>query len=553
MEKKEQHEVGFLNPEKIACLPDQQAFAWIEHALQEPQNIQSQVLLDILQQSAQTTIGKRYQFEKIGTVTDFQKTVPISEYSDYHQMITEITDQGSRDLLFSGAVSQFIATSGTTGTPKLFPESQLGSVVKALVSKNRAIKMMMMAKEVMEPDARVLAIANSSDYGVTKSGIRIGSASGQAASDLPPELLKKMVLPMELLLAKDLSNEVSDYLVMFYMLKEENLVGVVASNIAHFELLLDQSTDRFSELSEAIAEGNFSSKQAIPIELRVALEKQLLPDPDRAQMIRQAFEGGEKYPILKIWPKFSVVACWLSSSTGRVARSFKCRMPEQIKFLEWGYGASEGKFNIPDQVGDPAGPFADFGYFFEFLPPGQTKTKLLHELEEKKAYELIITTYSGLYRYNLKDLVWVKEIKGKMPRLEFLSKSAEKVTVNDHNIFVFELDQVLEAVSESCRMGIHFYEVMINSSHLQFFIESQDEGFETKKYELALEDQLRHKNSVYDNLRKNNILQPVVVSRMVNGYRNAKIRRAVMPGKNVNQTKLKTIIEKMPDGADIFS
>jgi hypothetical protein len=39
---------------------------------------------------------------------------------------------------------------------------------------------------------------------------------------------------------------------------------------------------------------------------------------------------------------------------------------------------------------------------------------------------------------------------------------------------------------------------------------------------------------------------------MRKGYRNGKIKRTVMPGKNVNQTKLKTIIGKIPDSADFY-
>ncbi|WKY43644.1 GH3 auxin-responsive promoter family protein [Eubacteriaceae bacterium ES2] len=552
MQGKEGFKTKILSPEKIIDLSDQEAFIYLEKLLANPQDTQEQLLINIVNDAVQTEFGKRFQFDQIKTVEDFQEKVPISEYCDYKELIDIIAEQGSQDLLFSGETRQFIATSGTTGTPKLFPESQKGSQIKALVSKIRAIKMMMMAKEVMEPGAKVLAIANPAAYGVAKSGIKIGSASGQAASDLPPELLKKMVLPTELLLAKDLSNETIDYLTMFYMLREENLVGVVSSNIAHFELLLEQLEMYIDELTDDIENGKLSHKLEIAIPLRKKLEENLVSDCNRAHSLRQAFAQTEVFPMHEIWPNFSVIACWLSSSTGRVASSFKSRIPEKIKFLEWGYGASEGKFNIPDQLGDPAGPFADFGYFFEFLPPGDTKPKLLHELEENEAYELIITSYSGLYRYNLKDLVWVKEIKNKVPRLQFLSKSSEKMTIDEQDIYVYEVDQSLDAVSRDLNMGVHFYEVMLDrpNAAIHFFIEPLNEDWQTDSYAVALEKTLQASVSAYRDLRQNNVLKPLMVTEMVKGYRNGKIKRAVMPGKNVNQTKLKTIIKENPDTAD---
>ncbi|MDN5307596.1 MAG: hypothetical protein PWP16_959 [Eubacteriaceae bacterium] len=541
-----------LSPQQIAALSDQESFIYLEKLLANPQDTQEQLLLEIVNDAVHTDFGKRLQFDQIKTVEDFQHRVKISEYCDYQESIDLIAEKGSQDLLFPGESRQFIATSGTTGKPKLFPESQKGSQVKALVSKIRAIKMMMMAKEVMAPEAKVLAIANPAAYGVTKSGIKIGSASGQAASDLPPELLEKMVLPVELLLANNLSNESIDYLTMFYMLREKNLVGVVSSNIAHFELLLEQLKEHIDELTKNIEWGKLPESLEIPDELRQKLEEKLNPDCDRAQSLRQLFSQTKGLPILEIWPNFSVIACWLSSSTGRVATSFKSRIPETIKFLEWGYGASEGKFNIPDQLGDPAGPFADFGYFFEFLPIGKTKPLLLHELAVNQAYELIITSFSGLYRYNLKDLVWVKEMKGKMPRLQFLSKSSEKLSIEDRDIFVYELDQCLDAVSKELKMGVHFYEVMFENAAIHFFIEPLNENWQTDTYAASLEKMLRASISAYGDLRLKEVLKPLVLRQMRKGYRNGKIKRTVMPGKNVNQTKLKTIIGKIPDSADFY-
>lgn len=129
-----------LSPQQIAALSDQESFIYLEKLLANPQDTQEQLLLEIVNDAVHTDFGKRLQFDQIKTVEDFQQRVKISEYCDYQESIDLIAEKGSQDLLFPGESRQFIATSGTTGKPKLFPESQKGSQVKALFPKSEPLK-----------------------------------------------------------------------------------------------------------------------------------------------------------------------------------------------------------------------------------------------------------------------------------------------------------------------------------------------------------------------------------------------------------------------------
>lgn len=58
------------------------------------------------------------------------------------------------------------------------------------------------------------------------------------------------------------------------------------------------------------------------------------------------------------------------------------------------------------------------------------KPLLAHELKQGGYYQLIITSYSGLYRYNMKDIVYVAEINNQIPRLfvcEFTDASISRI------------------------------------------------------------------------------------------------------------------------------
>ena len=88
--------------------------------------VQERVLMDILARAKDTEIGRRFHFDQIKSIADYQRQVPVMEYGDFQAAITAMAD-GQSDVLFSGVPKLFLQTSGTTGQPKLVPESFLGS------------------------------------------------------------------------------------------------------------------------------------------------------------------------------------------------------------------------------------------------------------------------------------------------------------------------------------------------------------------------------------------------------------------------------------------
>ncbi|MBC3797859.1 GH3 auxin-responsive promoter family protein [Acetobacterium tundrae] len=519
-----------------------------------PEEIQNAVLQDILKHAQKSEFGQKMGFSEIKSVDDFKKKVPISSFDDYQSYIEKLKT-GESDILFDGEMASFIATSGSSGVPKLIPESKNGELVKGLVSQIRAILLLMMAPEVMAPGKKVLAIANPSEYAKTEGGIGIGSASGQAAKDLPLELQKKMVLPVELVMAKDLSNEATDYLTIRYALEEKNLAGVVCSNIAHFNILLKKMNQWADDLFEDIKTGEINSKISINEGLRTSLVSKLYPNPERAEELKEIFEKNKYLDVSSVWPDFSVVSCWMSATAQRIVNDVKKRLSKDVKFLEWGYGASEGKFNIPDKAQDPAGLCALFGYFFEFLPIGGSQTLQAHELKQGEYYELIITSYSGLYRYNMNDIVYVEEFDNQSPRIVFVCKSSEKLKLNDLELMVYEIEETIKKASEQLNEEVRFYQVLVDviNNKLVFIVEPFSDRIQRESFELTLETILMSQNSVYEIKRRLNEFAPLEIMIMKDGYRDSLFTRTVLPGKNVNQTKLKTIVNELPENDQILN
>ena len=541
-------------PEILAVMPNKQLMKAYYVLKTNPQKTQELVLLDILKYAQNSRIGKKEAFADIKTVEDFRQKLPVTEYRDYLPYIEPMA-KGETDIQYNGETVRFIATSGTTGIAKLIPESNNGETVKALVSKIRLIFLVSLAPEIMMPDKKVLSITNPSEYSKTEGNIPIGSASGQAVKDIPKELQQKLLLPVELILAKNISNEAMDYLVLLLALAEENLAGVVCSNIAHFNILLNKAQDCSEDLLADIKKGEISAGIEMDPGLREQLTSRLTPNPARAEALKAILDSNQPLDVQRIWPYFSVVSCWMAASAERIALDVSKRLPKETRFLEWGYGASEGKFNIPSLVNDSSGDLALFGYFFEFLPIGKTDTLLAHELKEGEYYELIITTYSGLYRYNMKDIVYVKSMEGGSPRIVFAAKTTECLQLNDVELFVYEIDALLKEACGQIDDEIRFYQIIAdeNEKKLVFIAEPAGDAFDGKVCIHAIENILRSRHPLYNRNRENGRIRAAEMIVMKQGYRDSLFARSIMPGKNVNQTKLKTIIDAYPESGSMIN
>jgi len=91
---------------------------------------QEDFLLNLIQTHRNTLYGKKYNFDSIHTIQDFQKQVPLTQYSDYKSYI-EQSMKGEKDILIQGKVDRFAKTAWTTaGESKYIP------VTKEALKKN---------------------------------------------------------------------------------------------------------------------------------------------------------------------------------------------------------------------------------------------------------------------------------------------------------------------------------------------------------------------------------------------------------------------------------
>jgi hypothetical protein len=156
------------------------------------------------------------------------------------------------------------------------------------------------------------------------------------------------------------------------------------------------------------------------------------------------------------------------------------------------------------------------------------------EVEAGKYYELLITTYSGLYRYNMQDIVRVEGFIGKTPNLIFCGKSGEYLQNGDRKIYGYQFADLF--YQEEKKHGIEFdiMQVVVLENEFHYVLESKQqvdyaaikkELDDITQREFGVKSQkmyvMKHtyKNSLFDNLTRDDrgacgIKLPVVLRKI---------------------------------------
>lgn len=74
---------------------------------------QENILFDLIDKCSSTVFGKRYWFNNIKTIKDFQNQVPISHYHDLEPRIHYML-KGEKDITYPGKINRFATSSWTT-------------------------------------------------------------------------------------------------------------------------------------------------------------------------------------------------------------------------------------------------------------------------------------------------------------------------------------------------------------------------------------------------------------------------------------------------------
>jgi hypothetical protein len=180
-------------------------------------------------------------------------------------------------------------------------------------------------------------------------------------------------------------------------------------------------------------------------------------------------------------------------------------------YQELGYIATECRFGFSLDETNESVLFPQFHYY-EFVEESELDSPNKHflqidELELGKRYCAYVTTYSGLFRYNMNDLVEVGGKYRETPTVHMVSKVNGIVSMTGEKLYEPQfMDAVRQAEDETgikTKFFVGFADVESSKYHFYFEFENEDTTQEqAEEFTNVVDGKLQHINVEYESKRQ---------------------------------------------------
>ena len=536
----------------IMSLPGKMSLA---RASRNPEKASARTLRKILNLAKNTAYGKEHHFGAIVKARKpeqlfrlYEKSVKASEYESFRPYV-ERHKHGEANVLIPGKPLMYATTSGTTSKPKWIPISQKYMKDVYDVMSHIWLDNFARVRPKFLSGGLVVSVAKVVE-GYAEDGTIFGSVSGVTAKKIPSIIRKRFVTPPEVY---DISDYTARYYVMMRLAIAHSVSYIVAPNPSTLLELIHNAEEYFDDYIEDIEKGSISEKFDVSPEIRSVLAGFTVPDPERADFLRRVKEKCGGKPQLKDWwPDMQLLSSWKCGNTAIAAEKVQQQLPAGCCYQELGYFASECRFGLVLDEGIDSTLFPNYHYY-EFIEESDLENPeprflRLHELEQGKRYCIYVTTFSGLYRYNMNDLVEVGGWNGKTPKIHMVQKVNGIVSITGEKLYE---KQFIEAVHEAERQSglkANFFIGFADPEEAcyDFYYEFEKRKIRRSKAEAftkIVDSQLMEMNIEYQSKRASHRLkEPKTFVLKRNSYDHFK-RRSLLEGARDGQFKLVMLLQ----------
>ena len=218
----------------------------------------------------------------------------------------------------------------------------------------------------------------------------------------------------------------------------------------------------------------------MPEKIRKKLEKKLKPNKQRAEELKKIFRESIDYNgiIPKIWKRVSLINSIGTGDFTPYKEKLKKYCLGKVPFNYSMYAASEATIAIALELERPDYFLIFNGGFYEFLEiNGKNEPVLMNELEIGKEYEIVVTNFTGLYRYKLQDVVKVVGYEEKVPIIQFAYRKNQLVNLMAFHITTEQFANIMEKYGKALNVNIVDYSLYIDVDYspvrMVVFIETE--------------------------------------------------------------------------------
>lgn len=528
-------------------------------ALKDCRRAQQEVLQQLLRLNASSCFSRDHRLDQVRSAADLRARVPITGY-DYYRTYIDRLKLGEHGALLGpdNKLLMFSLSSGTTSESKYIPIT-----TQFLRDYRRGWQAWGILTFDQHPQVYNLDIVQlTSDFERyhTPAGIPCGNISGLVVQMQNPIVRAMYCVP-------PIVSKINDPTAKYYAALRTSLadpyVGMATtanpSTLIHLAKVANAEKE---SLIRDIADGTLAPQFDIAPEIRRRLKSFTRRDRNRARQLERIIDRtGHLYPR-DYWPNLRVLAIWCGGSAAAYLPSAR-RFYGEVPVRDHGLHASEGRMTIPVSDGSSAGILEVCTHFFEFIPVSEYGTDnptLLeaHELQEGGEYYILLTTSSGLYRYDICDVVQCVGFHGTTPVLEFLHKGAHIANVTGEKLSESQVVVAVRECVERLRVELEHYTVSPifgEPPRYQMFAEHADVGSDriARRLEADVDASLMRLNCEYEEKRTTGRLGPLQLVTLPEGTWKSFIRqRQSKLGGSIEQYKHPCLIPDINFAGDFL-
>lgn len=383
-------------------------------ALDDPAAAQSALLSSILAANAGSAAGRLHGFAGLRGWDEYRAAVPICTYAGIAGEVGRMA-AGERGRLTSAPPVAFEVTSGSGAAAKLLPYTLAG-----LSGFRRAISPWLFDLIQSRPGITrgraywaISPVGRRPSQSAAGTTLDLGNDVLYLGPTLAPLLEETLAAPLSLAQMSDVA--AWRYRLTLHLLHAGDLSFISVWSPTFLGPLIETLRREGDRLARDLQYGSCSwpAPDADPPAPRFA------PRPERASALSGALSAAS-LDVTRLWPGLDTISCWTHASAAHPAAELARCMPG-VRIQGKGLLATEAAVSVPlDAFEYPV--LAVRSACFEFIDESGA-SHLAHEVEAGRRYRVVVTTESGLYRYDLADTVRIRGFAGRTPMLEFAGRA----------------------------------------------------------------------------------------------------------------------------------
>lgn len=462
------------------CTTDFDIITWFEDVSKNAGSVQTETLCKILKQN----YGVEYLNKWLGSYNIsemdacaleslFTSVVPLASHADFESYIQKIADGNTGPILTQQPITTLSLSSGTTeGRQKFVPftrhsaQTTLQTFTLAATYRSRVYP--------TREGGRILEFIYSSNQFKTKGGLTVGTATTHyyASEEFKTKQEKTKAFtcsPYEVISGGDYKQSTYCHLLLglFFSDQIEFISSAFVFGIVQAFCTFEEV---WKDLCNDIRNGTLSSRIKLP-KMREAVLNIISSNPSLASKLEATcleLELVDWFGLIpKLWPNAKYVYSIMTGSMQPYLKKLR-HYANGVPLVSGDYGSTESWIGVnvdpslpPEEVTFAVVP--TFSYF-EFIPLYRQKLQdcsliadddfmedqpiPLSKVKVGQEYEIVLTTFTGLYRCRLGDVVEVAGFHNGTPKLNFICRRKLILTVNIDKNTERDLQIVVEKGSQ---------------------------------------------------------------------------------------------------------